>query len=83
MGQIVEGRVLAGDDDVREQPVFGMHRAPLPSSAQIIGTRMLAMFSRICVPSSCTFDQTSGSETFPERVEVDARMKSAAGRPCG
>jgi len=40
---------------------------------------MLAMFSRICVPSSCTFDQTSGSETFPNEFEVDARHEVAAG----
>src|SRR5438552_13829313 len=37
----------------------------LPSTAQIMGTRMLAMFSTIWVPSSCTFDQTSGSLTLP------------------
>ena len=41
-----------------------------------MGTRMLAMFSSSCVPSSWTFDQTSGSETSPNEPKSMPGMKS-------
>src|SRR3989441_8990223 len=78
MGQIVEGCVLAGDDDVREQPVFGVHvrlafQRPDHRDADVGDVfqdlRPLVMHLRP--------DVRIGD--VPERAEVDARHEVAAG----